>query len=165
MAEHPVISPRSVLVVDDSEDDVLLLSMTLQQARLPWTMVAALRDGEQCIQWLKKSYLSSSRPAHGIDLLLIDLKMPRRDGFDVLQWVRRNLPRRFTMAVFSSSFAVADITRARQLGADFYFMKPVLSDDRRKILLNLERLLSANATEPRHTDGHFDSVLDSVLAP
>jgi CheY-like chemotaxis protein len=165
MAQHPVIPLRSVLVVDDSEDDMLLLSMTLQQAQLPWTIVAALWDGEQCMQWLQKNYAGSSRPADGIDLLLIDLKMPRRDGFDVLGWVQRNLPGRFTIVVFSSSFAVADITRARELGADFYFVKPVLSDDRRKILLNLERLLAANGAQPRQTRSHFESVLNSVLAP
>jgi CheY-like chemotaxis protein len=165
MAEHPAKPPRSVLVVDDSEDDVLLLSMTLQQAQLPWVIAGVLHDGEQAIQWLQKGYSAGSRAMHRIDLLLIDLKMPRRDGFDVLHWVQRNLQGRFTIVVFSSSFAIADIMRARELGADFYFVKPVLSDDRRKILLNLERLLSAHGTEPRQPGAHFEAVINSVLAP
>jgi CheY-like chemotaxis protein len=164
MAEHPVKMPRSVLVVDDSEDDVLLLSMTVQQAQLPWVIAAVMQDGEQAIQWLQRGYSGGSRSAHKIDLLLIDLKMPRRDGFDVLQWVQKNLPGRFTTVVFSSSFAIADIMRARELGADFYFVKPVLSDDRRKILVNLERLLSAHGAEPRQIGGHFESTINSVLA-
>jgi CheY-like chemotaxis protein len=164
MAEHPVKPPRSVLVVDDSEDDVMLLSMTLQQTRLPWAIAAALQDGEQAIQWLQKAYHEAPRPMHTIDLLLIDLKMPRRDGFDVLQWVRRNLSGQFTTVVFSSSFAIADIMRARELGADFYFVKPVLSDDRRKILLNLERLLSVHGAEAHQSPGHFESMINSVLA-
>jgi CheY-like chemotaxis protein len=165
MAEHPVKLPRTVLVVDDSDDDVLLLSMTLQQAQLSWVIAASLHDGEQAIQWLQKNYCGSSASTHEIDLLLIDLKMPRRDGFDVLQWVQKNLAGRFTMVVFSSSFAVADIMRARELGADFYFVKPVLTDDRKKILLNLERLLSANGIERRQAGDHIESVLESVLAP
>ena len=165
MAEHPVRPPRTVLVVDDSDDDVLLLSMTLQQAQLPWLIAASLHDGEQAIQWLQKNYHGSSAPTHEIDLLLIDLKMPRRDGFDVLQWVQKNLPGRFTMVVFSSSFAAADVMRARESGADFYFVKPVLTDDRKKILLNLERLLSSDGTEYGQAGGHFESVLESVLAP
>jgi CheY-like chemotaxis protein len=164
MAEHQVKLPRSVLVVDDSEDDVLLLSMTLQQAHLPWVIAAVLRDGEQAVQWLQNGYDGGPGSAHKIDLLLIDLKMPRCDGFDVLRWVQKNLPGRFTTVVFSSSFAIGDIMRARELGADFYFVKPVLSDDRRKILLNVERLLAAYASEPRQASRHFDSVIDSVLA-
>jgi CheY-like chemotaxis protein len=163
MIEHPVTPTRNVLVVDDSEDDVLLLSITLQQARVPWTIVAALPDGEQAIQWLQRSYQTNSTPLHKLDLLLIDLKMPRRDGFDVLRWVQNNLPRRFTTAVFSSSFVVADITRAREFGADFYFAKPVMSDERRKILINLERMLELNAAGPVRNDGHFDTVINSAV--
>jgi two-component system, response regulator len=163
MIEYPVRPTRSVLVVDDSEDDVLLLSITLQHARVPWTIVAALPDGDRAIQWLQRSYHTHSSPMHKLDLLLIDLKMPRRNGFDVLRWVQKNLPRRFTTAVFSSSFAVADITRAREFGADFYFAKPVMSDERKKILINLERMLASNATSPVRNDGHFDTIINSAL--
>lgn len=145
MLEHPVRPKRSVLVVDDSEDDVLLLSMTLQHAHIPWNIVAALADGEQAIQWLQGNYQTDSSPAHELDLLLIDLKMPRRNGFDVLRWVQANVPHRVTTAVFSSSCAVTDVSRAREFGADFYFVKPVLSDERKKILINLERMLTIRA--------------------
>jgi CheY-like chemotaxis protein len=162
MLDHPRRPTRSVLVVDDCEDDVLLLSMTLQHARLPWSIVAALPDGEQAIQWLQRNYHTNSVPMHDVDLLLIDLKMPRRDGFDVLRWVQANLRRRFTTVVFSSSFAVADITRAREFGADFYFVKPVQSDERKKILVNLEHMLSSTNISAAQHGAHFEAVIDSA---
>ena len=166
MPERPVKPSRSVLVVDDSEDDVLLLSMTLEHAQLPWNILAALSDGEQAINWLQRNYLVQSLPMHKVDLLLIDLKMPRRDGFDVLKWMQDNLRGHcFTTVVFSSSFVVADITRARELGADFYFTKPVLSDDRKKILVNLEHMLASTAPVTQHTARHFDAMLAAVRQP
>lgn len=131
--------PRRVLVVDDNEDDVLLLSITLRQAGLPWTMVGTAPDGEQAIDYLKQ--MAGPGAGESIDLLLLDLKMPRRNGFDVLEWVRTNMPGRFKIAVFSSSFVSKDITRARQLGANSYHVKPVSTEARRQVVLELERTL------------------------
>jgi len=132
---------RRVLVVDDNEDDVLLLSITLRQARLPWTMVGSAPDGEQAIDYLKRMADDDGESGEAIDLLVLDLKMPRRTGFDVLDWVRNNMPGRFKIVVFSSSFVTSDIRRARQLGANFYHVKPVSSEARKQVLLELEEIL------------------------
>jgi CheY-like chemotaxis protein len=156
-------STRAVLVVDDSEDDVLLLSMSIQHAGIPWKIVGTVSDGEEAITWLEKAY-SGKEPMPRVDLLLIDLKMPRRDGFDVLQWVQKNLPGRFQIAVFSSSFEVSDIIRARDLGASYYHVKPVSTADRRKTLLHLECLL-AGATQASHeaaVDDYFEAILNAA---
>ena len=78
--------------------------------------LVTVRDGQEAI-----SYLSEEpRP----DLLLLDLKMPKMNGFDVLRWVRanpemRNLP----VVVFSSSDLPEDKERAKELGAREYFVK------------------------------------------
>jgi CheY-like chemotaxis protein len=132
---------RRVLVVDDNEDDVLLLSITLRQAGLPWTMVGAVPDGEQAIEYLKRMAADSRESREAIDLLLLDLKMPRQNGFDVLEWVRSNMPGRFKIVVFSSSFVASDIKRAHQLGANFYHVKPVSSEARKQVIIDLEQRL------------------------
>src|SRR5688500_1617045 len=132
---------RRVLVVDDHEEDGLLLSITLRQTGLPWTMVGAVPDGEQAIEYLKRMVADSRESREAIDLLLLDLKMPRRNGFDVLEWVRSNMPGRFKIVVFSSSFVASDIKRARQLGANFYHVKPVSSEGRKQVVLDLEQRL------------------------
>jgi CheY-like chemotaxis protein len=143
-ATHPMSTSkapaRRVLVVDDNEDDVLLLALSLRQAGLPWTMVGSAPDGEQAINYLK-TMAGDGESSEAIDLLLLDLKMPRRTGFDVLEWVRGNMPGRFQIVVFSSSFVTADIKRARQLGANFYHVKPLSSEARKQILLELEGIL------------------------
>jgi CheY-like chemotaxis protein len=144
MPDHAVKTTRTVLVVEDSEDDVLLLSLTLRQAKIPWRIASAVSNGEEAIAWLQKAYAGDERKSSdGIDLLLVDLKMPRKDGFDVLQWVRQNLPGRFKVVVFSSSLATSDVDRARELGANFYEVKPVSSEERRQVLVRLERCLSS----------------------
>ena len=141
MSTSKANASRRVLVVDDNEDDVLLLSISLRQARLPWKMVGAVPDGEQAIDYLKRMAGDSRESDRAIDLLLLDLKMPRRTGFDVLEWVRGNMPGRFKIVVFSSSFVTSDIKRARQLGANFYHVKPISSEARKQVLLELEDIL------------------------
>jgi DNA-binding response OmpR family regulator len=59
-------------------------------------------------------------------LLLLDLKMPRRSGFDVLQWLRNEAGmRRLPTVVFTSSSELSDVNRAFDLGANSYLVKPV----------------------------------------
>jgi CheY-like chemotaxis protein len=141
MSTSKATTSRRVLVVDDNEDDVLLLSITLRQAHLPWKMVGMAADGEKAIDYLKRMAEDSREPDKAIDLLLLDLKMPRRTGFDVLEWVRNNMPGRFKIVVFSSSFVASDIKRARQLGANFYHVKPISSEARKQVLQELEGIL------------------------
>ena len=139
-------TPRRVLVVDDNEDDVLLLSITLRQTELPWKIVTTVPDGEKAINYLKTH--GGENTTVPIDLLVLDLKMPRQNGFDVLEWVRSNMPGRFKIVVFSSSFMVSDIKRARQLGANFYHVKPVSPEARKQVVLDLEQRLG----KPRPAD-------------
>jgi two-component system response regulator len=166
MPSFPDKPSRTVLVVEDSEDDVLLLSMALRQGNIPWKIAAAIPDGELAIEWLENAYLSGNPESQcEIDLLLLDLKMPRKDGFDVLRWVKTHLPGRFRIVVFSSSLVLSDILGARELGADFYHVKPVSSEERLEILRHLECCLFA--MEPpwneAETTRHFESVLNSAV--
>ncbi|HMJ66215.1 MAG TPA: response regulator [Candidatus Binatia bacterium] len=157
---------RTVLVVEDSEDDILLLSMTLRQANIPWRIANALPDGEQAIAWLEQAYLSGAPESRcEIDLLLVDLKMPRKDGFDVLRWVKTRLPGRFRIVVFSSSLVLSDIARARELGADFYYIKPVSSEERLEVVRHLEHSLFSSELpwNEDETTRHFESMLNSAL--
>ena len=108
--------PRhKILVAEDSAEDIFFLARAFRKAGMDECLVT-VRDGQEAI-----SYLSEEpRP----DLLLLDLKMPKMNGFDVLRWVRanpemRNLP----VVVFSSSDLPEDKERAKELGAREYFVK------------------------------------------
>src|SRR6266446_7503929 len=86
MASGNISNARHVLVADDDENDVFLLRRAFQKAGLPHTLIH-VRDGQEAI-----NYLSSKTSPNGKqtkpNLLLLDLKMPLVDGFDVLVWLQ-----------------------------------------------------------------------------
>jgi len=114
-----------VLLVDDSQSDRLLFRMMLDQEKIPGVdVVGEARDGREAIEYLEattKSAHSGKQPR--ADLIVLDLKMPRSDGFDVLEWLETCEVRPWVI-VLSDSAADADIKRALALGADKYLQKP-----------------------------------------
>ncbi|HTD88541.1 MAG TPA: response regulator [Candidatus Binatia bacterium] len=109
----------NVLLVDDSEDDVYLLKRAL--AHQPnMRVVAWAEDGSVAIDYLSGAGPYADRKQHPWpDLMVLDLKMPRRDGYQVLEWLRGKSPRP-KVAVFTASDLEQDKTRVSQLGADLY---------------------------------------------
>ena len=116
----------TVLSVDDNEDDQLLLQRAWTKAGLPLGL-QMVGDGDKAIKYLSGLGMYLDRelfPLPGI--ILLDLKMPRKSGFEVLDWMNRELPKeRAPVAVFTSSQNTADIQYAYALGARWYLMKPV----------------------------------------
>jgi len=114
---------KHVLVADDDENDVFLLRRAFQKAGLSHTLIH-VRDGQEAINYL--SGKTSQNGDHAkLKLLLLDLKMPLVDGFDVLLWLRtRPEPICLPVVVFSSSSMHDDKTRAKDLGATDYLSKP-----------------------------------------
>jgi len=120
MPDEPVI-----LLAEDREDDVLIIKKAFAQSPLPYTM-RVVRDGEQAIQYLKAEPPYSDRVKNPFpSVILLDLKMPRRDGFEVLQWIREQ-PELFgtRVVVLTSSVISADINRAYEAGANSFLTKP-----------------------------------------
>ena len=124
-----------LLVVEDNENDILLLQHALRQINLQIPIVVA-RDGEEAISVLKHSYATNSSP----NLLLLDLNMPKYDGFEVLQWIRAqpNL-RRLIVIIFTTSTLSADVSRAYELGANSYLVKPFDNESLGGLLKALHR--------------------------
>lgn len=117
--------PIRLLVAEDDPADTLLLREAFARIGVQGR-IQFVRDGQEAVDLLA-SLPRSGPPERGRlpSLLLLDLKMPRLDGFDVLTWVRqqpglRHLP----VVVFSSSREPQDITRAYELGANSYLVKP-----------------------------------------
>ena len=108
----------SILVVDDSEDDLELTRLALLEAGCR-RRVECAPDGEAAL-----ARLISSRPAPC--LLLLDLRMPRVDGLEVLRRVRQ-VPALsgLRIVVFTSSSLEEDRQRAVELGCDLYLEKPI----------------------------------------
>ena len=115
-----------ILQVDDDWNDLFLFSHAVQTAALPIEVhpAAGGRDGLHQL------------PDVSPDLVLLDLNMPLMSGFDVLAGLRRSAPD-LRVVIFSSSSEPADIDRARQLGADGFYVKPTGLSDLVEFVQNL----------------------------
>src|SRR5688572_14541628 len=84
-----ILETANILLADDDENEELLLRRAFDKAGLPHRIIA-VRDGEQAIQYLSGTGAYENRTEHPFPtLLLLDLKMPRTNGFAVLQWIRQ----------------------------------------------------------------------------
>jgi CheY-like chemotaxis protein len=116
---------RVILLVEDSEDDIFLLNHAFKQTDIALTSLVA-RDGEDAIAYLQGEGKYADRAAYPIpSLMLLDLKMPRKDGFEVLRWMRLQpgllaLP----VVVLTNSTLTNEVTLAQQLGARSVLVKP-----------------------------------------
>ena len=119
-----------ILLVEDDENDVLLIQRSFQKADLRDTL-KVVRDGEQAVQYLSGEGAYANREKFPLPfLILLDLKMPRMNGFEVLEWVRRQPDfKRLLIVVLTSSHLQRDVDRAYELGANSYLVKPVEFDE------------------------------------
>ena len=113
------------MYVEDSPDDFALLKLVSQKCGTPFALAHA-EDGDQAIAYLSGTGEYADRDEHPFpDLVLLDLKMPRLDGFEVLQWIRDNpATKSLPVVVLAGSSFRADIRRALELGANSYASKP-----------------------------------------
>jgi CheY-like chemotaxis protein len=133
-----------IVGVDDSEDDLLLLERALRQAS-SLSLAAGLRDGAQAIAYLSGDQEFSNRLQWPLpDILVLDIKMPNVDGFDVLNWLQQQPQKRFKVVILTSSLADADKTRALAMGADAVYIKPPDPAGYRA----LARMLEAHVSQP-----------------
>src|SRR5947208_11973317 len=116
---------ETILVAEDDADDAFFLQRAFKKLGIP-TSLKFVHDGQEAIDYLHGDAQFADRLRYPLpDLLLLDLKMPRLTGFEVLGWVRKqhNL-RRLPVVIFSSSGELTDINRAYDLGANSYLIKP-----------------------------------------
>lgn len=116
----------AILVVEDNPDDVLLLQRAFRKANL-MNPVQVVPDGQAALDYLSGAAPYDDRSRYPIPaLVLLDLKLPKRNGHEVLQWIRAQPGlRRLPVAVLTSSRESPDINRAYDLGANSYLAKPV----------------------------------------
>jgi CheY-like chemotaxis protein len=127
-----------VLVVDDSEDDGHLLELAFQKLD-HFRLVDRAMDGQQAIAYLQGEGAYENRCKHPFpDVLLLDLRMPRVDGFDVLNWLRAQSFPHLQVIVLSGSDYTADVNKALCMGAHFYRTKQLRFDEQVAMLRSLE---------------------------
>lgn len=115
-----------VLIAEDNENDVAMLRRAFRQASIT-APIQYVSDGEQAIAYLKGEGKFGRRAEFPLpDLLLMDLKMPRKNGFDVLEWLRTQPSlSHLRVVVLTTSEELRDVNRAYALGAASFLTKPV----------------------------------------
>ena len=114
-----------ILHAEDEEHDVLFLEIAFQAAGITCP-IQVVRDGQEAIDYLSGTGQFCDRERFPLPcLILLDLKMPRRNGMEVLQWLRQEsgLPC-LPVIVFTSSNRVEDVELAYRLGANSFVAKP-----------------------------------------
>jgi CheY-like chemotaxis protein len=118
-------SDSTVLLVEDDANDVFLMQRAFRKANVTNPLHVA-RDGQEAIDYLNHlgsfADVTENPPP---TLMLLDLKMPRKNGFEILEWLRQQPGlKRMVAVVMSSSSEMTDINRAYDLGANSYLVKP-----------------------------------------
>ena len=115
-----------ILVAEDNPDDVSMLKRAFEHAAIQ-TPIHFVSDGEEAIAYLNGEGKFANRARYPLPhLLLLDLKMPRRNGFEVLEWLRdQPTLRLLRTVVLTTSERIWDINQAYQAGANSFLVKPL----------------------------------------
>lgn len=115
-----------ILLVEDNYNDVLLIERAFRKAQIK-PILSIVSDGDEAISYLSREghYADGKRYPFPL-LILLDLKLPRRSGLEVLAWLKQQ-PRlkRLLVVVLTSSQEECDLSQAYELGANSYLLKPI----------------------------------------
>jgi CheY-like chemotaxis protein len=119
-----------ILLVEDNEDDVFLMKRAIKEAGIV-NRLSLAEDGQTAIDYLSGADEYSDREKFPMPtVVFLDLKMPRKSGYDVLKWIRGNEALKgLVVVMLTSSEEPRDISRAYREGANSYLVKPPTGDD------------------------------------
>lgn len=132
------MDPATILLAEDDENDVLIMRRAFKKANIINPLVV-VRDGEEAIEYLQGTGPYSDRKLHPLPcLLLLDLKMPKKSGFEVLDFVKSDPQlNRLVTIVLTSSRQGVDINHAYDLWANSFLVKPPSVDELVEMLKSL----------------------------
>jgi CheY-like chemotaxis protein len=111
---------NKILHVEDNPDDVVLMNLAFNRAGIV-AKLHVVNDGDEAIAALENTVLRGGAPV----CVLLDVKLPRVSGLEVLAWIREQPHlRRLPVILLTSSSQTADINRAYDLGANSFLVKP-----------------------------------------
>ena len=120
---------KRILLVEDSANDVALTLAALEETNLA-NEVDVVRDGQQALDYLRREGPWSERPEGSPAVVLLDLKLPKVDGLQVLAHIKSNpLLKTVPVVMLTSSREERDLARSYGLGVNAYVVKPVAFPD------------------------------------
>jgi two-component system response regulator len=120
------LSSKTILLIEDNPSDIALTRRALEKARIANQLVVA-EDGQEALDYLFGTGAHAGRDAtHQPTLILLDLKLPKIPGLEVLRRIRLHaITRRTPLVVLTSSNEEQDLTASYDLGINSYIRKPV----------------------------------------
>ena len=116
---------KTILLVEDSHNDVELMLQAFSEKNITDTVQVA-RDGQEAMDFLLGQGKFAGRPAGNPLVIILDLKMPKVDGFEVLKRIKTDDHLKLIpIVVFSSSSEERDVNACYQRGVNAYVVKPV----------------------------------------
>lgn len=135
---------ETILLVEDNPKDVILIQRAFRKAEIT-APIQVVSDGDAAVAYLSGQEPYSNRVHYPLpELILLDLKLPRRSGSEVLTWLRQQPGiKRLPVVVLTASREYADVNQVYDLGVNAYMVKPVAFNDLVEIVktLNLHWLI------------------------
>jgi CheY-like chemotaxis protein len=129
------VSVAVILLVEDDPNDVLLTRRAFAKAGVSASL-SVVEDGDAAVDYLAGTGPYADRTQYPLPtIVLLDLKLPRRSGLEVLTWIRQQSPlKRIPVVVLTSSRESVDVNRAYDQGANSYLVKPVSFEELAKLM-------------------------------
>jgi CheY-like chemotaxis protein len=142
---------QTFLLVDDSADDLDLMRIAFSKAGFT-NPIQVVHNGEEAIAYLKGEGVYVNRTHYPLPaVMLLDLNMPRKSGFDVLNWIRREPAyKRISIIVLTASLRMEDVERAFDLRASAFLVKPNTLDQLSAMIRRLREWLEINHFPPNN---------------
>jgi CheY-like chemotaxis protein len=138
--------PMEILLVEDNEDDILLEQEALADAKLV-NLMYVVRDGDEAIAYLRRQGKYHNARVPG--LILLDINMPRKNGFEVLNEIKTDPAlMHIPVVMLTTSDSEADIVKSYAKGACSYITKPMDFDKFRDVIRQFALYWALVATVP-----------------
>ena len=150
----------SILLAEDNEDDIVITKRAIEKGRIKNNLYV-VHDGKEALDFLQRNGKYKNAPRPGF--VLLDLKMPKLDGFNVLKEIKKDSGlRSIPIIILTTSERDEDISQAYALGCNSYIVKPVDFSkfisaviEIKQYWLELTEIPIASDSEPKHTEGSF----------
>ncbi|PVX23105.1 MAG: response regulator [Candidatus Bathyarchaeum sp.] len=137
MKHKNAMTERPILLVDDSPDDIMIAKRAFAKCEIR-NKVYVTEDGEEAIHFVRKEGRFKDAPTAG--LVMLDLNMPKVDGFEVLKIIKGDEKLKIIpIIVLTSSSRSEDIDLAYKLGANSFIVKPAAFEDFIEAVMEIKR--------------------------
>jgi chemotaxis family two-component system response regulator Rcp1 len=148
VTDHELLRPIEILIVEDNPGDVRLTQEALKEGRIA-NRLHSVGDGVSALAFLRREGTHADAPL--IDLVLLDLNLPKKDGREVLAEVKADPQlRAIPIVVLTTSAAELDVVSAYELHANCYIVKPVDLGRFEETIRSIEGFWLSIVTLPRN---------------